>query len=61
MMKFLKMLIMSLCAGIIADGIHEGLKNRSKGRTFFGKERKHTGTDWHGNVVLGSEDYKVGA
>ena len=49
--------------GIIwtARKVRKGIRNKIEGRTFFGKELpgNKTRVDWEGNIVLGSDDYRI--
>ena len=51
-------------ANIAGYLIWKGVKNKMNGKSVFGKEKKpelreQTYVDWNGNVVLGTEDFRV--
>ena len=47
-------------ANAIGYVVWKGIKNKLNGKTIFGNEKKiendNTYVDWHGNVVLGTQD-----
>lgn len=54
-------LLTFVIGSLLAEGVIEGVKNISAGKTFFGKEKikKENKMDWKGNVHLGTNEYEV--
>lgn len=61
MKKFFSNLIIFVFGSFLVELLMLGTKNKTQGRTFFGKKKtpKRTFEDLEGNVHLNSEDGKV--
>lgn len=60
--KLAKTLVLWVASSLIARGILAGVKNKLDGKDVLGRKKivkQKTYEDYKGDVILGTEDYKV--